>query len=140
MDFRKMERPHRSGVLAIVVAYTLLYVAVDFTNLGNLGDGTWKDLVLCHLLPMACIDLSTKNVEPQEEHEYQVTRLAYCPSCKVKKREHECREISHVTFREDNDIERNYPILACPDYDSYERWYFKHRGTVVWMVVADSQP
>lgn len=118
LDVRKMERPHRSGVLAIAVAYALLYIAVDFTSISNLGTGTWKDLVVCHLLPMACIDLSQKSAAPPPAREYQVTQLIYCPACKVKKHDHECTEVPWPYSNHHS----GYRIVVCPDFEAYRRW------------------
>lgn len=132
LDVRKMERPHRSGVLAIAVAYSLLYIAVDFTSIGNLGNGSWKDLVVCHLLPMACIDLSQKSAAPPPAREYRVTQLIYCPTCKVKKHDHECREEPWP----DQILYPNYRLIVCPDYEAYSRWHPSHDDMTLFYIVA----
>lgn len=111
LDIRKMERPHRSGVIAIAVAYTLLYIAVDFTSLGNTGDGTWKDLVICHLMPWSCIG-STDKFESPPRREYAVTRLMYCPKCPVRKREKGCH-----FWKSDGSL-----YLRCPTFEAASAW------------------
>ena len=93
IDIRKMERPHRSGVLAVAIAYALMYVAIDFTNIGNTGEGTFKDLLLCHALPMLCINLhETRAVPPPPPPppQYETTKLIFCPTCKVKRQNTNC--------------------------------------------------
>lgn len=133
LDVRKLERPHRSGVLAIAVAYALLYIAVDFTSIGNLGNGTWKDLVVCHLLPMACIDLSHPQVPQEKPKEYHVTSLIYCPTCKVKKHEHECEEVLWPKQVIDN----SHRTITCPDFEAYSRWQGKYHGTDFWVMTQE---
>jgi hypothetical protein len=131
IDIRKLERPHRSGVLAIAVAYALMYVAVDFTNLGNVGQGTLKDLVACHLLPMLCIDLHREEVRriPPPPNMYQA--LLYCPECRVRK-----HKPTPCVERIGYDIEeaRAHFQVDCPDSQSAEEYVDKHWNSFNWEI------
>jgi hypothetical protein len=129
-DIRKLERPHRSGVLAIAVAYALMYIAVDFTNLGNVGQGTLKDLVACHLLPMLCIDLHREEVRriPPPPNMYHVA-LMYCPECRVRKHKPSpCVESIAWNFSED----RPHFQVDCPDLQSAQEYEESHKNMFNW--------
>lgn len=84
IDIRKVERPHRSGLIAICVAYALLYIAADVSWIGqDGGPPSWKDIIACQLAPMLCINLGHAESSAPPKH-YRVTSLiTYCPRCRV---------------------------------------------------------
>lgn len=134
-DVRKMERPHRSGVIAIIVVYALFYIAVDFTSIGSKGEGTWKDLVLCHLVPVVCIDLSAKHELPPPPHEYRATALVYCPQCKVREKKEECDPQIHRY----TDTGRTYEFIYCPTFAAWQKYLNTHSvDDKTWVEIGDA--
>lgn len=76
----KYEVPHRSGVIACLVAYIALCVAaIPLEYHGE--DGTPS--LSCTLFPFMPSCWSVPDPPPPEPV-YQATRLVFCPNCKVK--------------------------------------------------------
>jgi hypothetical protein len=84
----KWPRPERSGVIAVLLVYSLL------CGLGELrayhGDGDFS--LLCTIAPF-CPECwqPRERVEEPPPPEYHVTRLVYCSTCVVKEQHDKCR-------------------------------------------------
>jgi hypothetical protein len=80
----KWPRPERSGMLAVLIAYALLELIVQpILYRGDEG----KPSLLCTMAPFVpeCWQPHPQVREP-EPPRYHVTKLVYCPSCKVRER------------------------------------------------------
>jgi hypothetical protein len=111
LDIRKLERPHRSGVIAVLIAYSLaaawnMHVAALFP-----GEGSLLSALLCEGIPFVCMSFERpQKYEPPKE--YEVTKLVYCPTCPVRKKEH---HEGHLDTMHKGIVEHHYDTACSKD-------------------------
>jgi hypothetical protein len=75
------ERPHRSGVIAIISVYAALYLcAIPFRYQGEHGAPS----LACTIAPFLPACMEQDEIAQEEQKKFEVTKLVYCPKCPVR--------------------------------------------------------
>jgi len=135
LDWRRLPRPERSGLLAVLIAYVALCsYAEHYAYYGD--DGTFS--VSCILFPWNCPKpLEVVKAEP-EHPPMRVTPLVYCPACPVRKHHGGC--LVRLEIRDENDIIVGISRPPGPLLADYLCDYYREEAALGWVGDSRSVP